>query len=67
MFCLVLGQLHTNYSHQRGEPQLRKCQRLGSRQACRAFSSLVINVERPSPLWVVPPWAGGPSFYKKAG
>lgn len=33
----------------------------------RAFSSLVINGGGPSPLWIVPPSAGGPKLYEKAG
>lgn len=37
------------------------------RQICRAFSWLIMKVGRPSSLWIVPPRAGSPVLYKKAG
>lgn len=44
------------------EPQLRKC---STELACGHFFKLMINVGRPSSLWMVPPLGGGPEWYKK--
>lgn len=48
-------------------PSIEKIsQSLASEQASGVFSWLVIDVVRPSPLWVASCWSGSPGFYEKA-
>lgn len=49
-----------------GKSQLRRClHHIGLSSICYAFSWLIIHVERPSPLLVMPPQAGDPDCIKE--
>lgn len=62
-------QLHTSKNHsERGNVNWENnSMRLAWQQACGIFSSLMVGVVGPSPLWIVPPWMGDSGWFKKGG
>lgn len=66
LFCFISffnNSIRTR-ANWKGKPLLRKhLHTIGLKASSR--STFVIDVGRPRPLWMVPPWTGGPKVFEK--